>query len=89
MLGRNPENVRYAIIRARQRLDEDAPYQQEFARVLRQVAAVCGELVGASRIDEPIPAGEGSGDQISIRRIVRKLTAWYHEQIERLPGLCM
>ena len=44
-----PENVQYAVVRARHDLGEDAPYRPELGRPLVAVAAVCAELVGAPR----------------------------------------
>lgn len=76
-----PENLQYAVIRARHRLEDDVPYRLEFARVLRQVGAVCGELVGASRLDESVPAGGRIGDTRSIRKMVKGLVTWYQEQM--------
>ena len=67
-----PENVRYAVIRARHAAGDDAPYRPELARALAEAALVCGELVGAASLDAE-PAGGGP----SIRRRVQSLAGWY------------
>lgn len=73
-----PENLRYSVIRARHRLGDDAPYRPELARVLREVGAVCAELVGAKRLDAPLGADGRAG---SIRTMVQGLPQWYGEQM--------
>lgn len=78
-----PENTRYAVIRARHRLRDDAPYRPEFARVLQEVAGVCTELVGASRLDAPGPDAEGAVATPSIRALVQQLARWYPEHMVR------
>lgn len=72
-----PENLRYALIRARHRLGLDAPYRPEFARVLEQVAGVCAELVGADQLDTALPDPEGGTADPPIRSQVQQMVRWY------------
>jgi hypothetical protein len=72
-----PEHVRYAIIRARHDLRDDAPYMPELARVLHHVAEACGELVGLTRIEEA--RVDGPVTHSSIRAEVERLTRWYRD----------
>jgi hypothetical protein len=76
-----PENVRYDVVRARHRLGEDAAYPPECARVLREAASVCAELVGASRLDEAAAAGGDQAARRSIRALVEGLAVWYRDQM--------
>ena len=69
-----PENVRYAIIRARHETNADLPYVPETARILLSMAQACAELVGA----EP----EKPAD-----RDIAQMVRWYSDQaIPRLRG---
>jgi hypothetical protein len=71
-----PENVRYAVVRARHELSDDAPYRPELARVLTEVGAVCAELVGAQRLDEA-----SANRTKSVRQTVQALVRWYRDQM--------
>lgn len=71
-----PENVRYSVLRARHTLGDDAPYRSELGRALGEVAAVCAELMGATRLDD-VPAAGG----IPVRATVRSLLRWYREEM--------
>lgn len=71
-----PENSRSVIARARDRLGEAPAYRLELARVLEQVGSVAAELVGAERLDEPVPGWES---QTTIREQVERLDQWYSE----------
>lgn len=80
-----PENTRYAVIRARHDLADDAPYRTELARAIQEAAGVCSELVGASKLDASLP--DPAGDSNSVRKVVQRLIAWYPKhmipQLER------
>ena len=73
-----PENVQYAVVRARHDLADDAPYRLELGRPLVAAAAVCAELVGATRLDE---APRGAASAPTVRQTVERLAAWYREQM--------
>lgn len=73
-----PENLRYAVIRARHDLAEDAPYRSELTRALTQAAEACGELVGATRLQQPSNA-VGARDGIAAG--MRALSIWYRTQM--------
>lgn len=89
-----PEHVRYAVVRARHALGADAPYPSELARAVREVGALCAELVGAGEVGDAPPRigaardvhAAGSAEPAgapapSIRRQVRALAAWYREEM--------
>ncbi len=71
-----PENVRYAVVRARHALSDGAPYRPELARALAEAAKVCSELVGATHLDEA-PAAGGK----PLRATIRSLARWYREEM--------
>jgi hypothetical protein len=73
-----PENLRYAVIRARHDLQDDARYFPELARVLVSSAALCGELVGATRLDARTPTVM---TRDGIRPAVRGMIDWYGSQM--------
>jgi hypothetical protein len=75
-----PENVQYAVIRARHAVADDAPYRPELSRPLLAVAGVCAELVGTTRLDARSRSAAG-GAELSIRQQVEGLAAWYHDQM--------
>ena len=75
-----PENVQYAVVRARHDLADDAPYRHELGRPLVAAAAVCAELVGATRLDDSPRTVDGT-DAPSVRRTVTQLADWYREQM--------
>ena len=64
-----PENVKYDVIRARQRLGDSRPYKPELARALEHAASVCGELVGSDLVGED----RNSASQVEA------LARWYEE----------
>lgn len=75
-----PENVQYAVIRARHAAGDDATYRPELSRALVAVAGVCAELVGARELQAGPLAGAGRRGP-SIRPQVEDLAAWYRDQM--------
>ena len=79
-----PENVRYAVIRARHDVGDDAPYRPELARPIVAAAAVCAELVGATKLDStPDPKTRSSE---TIRQEIEALTGWYRRHMVEQLG---
>ena len=78
-----PESVRYAVIRARHDVGDDAPYRPELARPIAAAAEVCAELVGATKLDvEAVTSARSAG---TIRQQIEALAGWYRKHmIEQL-----
>ena len=70
-----PENLQYAVIRARHDTQRDVPYRQDAARVLREVGSLCAELVGGLTSAEIGSLHLSSAD----RQLVEPLCRWYKE----------
>lgn len=72
-----PETLRMQVIRARHLLGEDLPHVPNSARVLRAVGELGAELIGAGRLDDPIPAARDDGSAATLRGLVGGLVQWY------------
>lgn len=82
-----PENLRYSVIRARNKLGEDQPYTPETARIITQAAALCAELIGMESIRESTSGiGHHSpNEEQTVEELARNLIKWYREHM--IPGL--
>lgn len=69
-----PESLKYEIVRARHDVNASAPYRSDRARIMREIGALCAELIDAP-VDTPLP-NDGAGPG-SIRELVTGLTSWY------------
>lgn len=73
-----PENLRYAIIRARHELGEDKPYTNELSRIIEEAGRLSAELVGAEDTRTRVQnVGAPFENDASIEEMTESLCDWY------------
>lgn len=77
-----PENLRYAIIRARHELGEDKPYTNELSRIMEEVGYLSAEMVGARDTQTRVRnVGSPFKEEASIEEMVEELCNWYEQAL--------
>lgn len=82
-----PENLTYAVVRARHQLKSDKPYTTESGKALMAVGRLAAELVGAEDTTTKVQGCDPHRPEIeeSLEDMVNRLCGWYSGWM--IPGV--